>query len=256
MADQGLQKVLPHLLLFHRTGIDTKVEVPQGEPSGYRQTLPIEVVLQDGRLSSRRPRAAAMWSLAQSAFVDEDQGCALPGALFLRAGHPLLPVVDLLFVAFSGSSHRPLRAPAQADQGASRHGLRGSAPRTVALDQVGYTRAGPQWGFIAQSLRPASRSFLSWCCFSLRRGLRPARPAFWSSRLAAGTILLHPAGYGLTDYFHLAGDLRLISPLFEQVNGLKRRLAPQNRVVLQQGFPCQVRCSQSRKVSLYYARFN
>jgi len=45
--------------------------------------------------------------------------------------------------------------------------------------------------------------------------------SFLEYRFASGTILLHPAGHGLTDHFHLAGDLGLIPPLFEQANGLE-----------------------------------
>ena len=81
MAYQGLQKV-QHLLFLHRTGIDAKVEVPHREPSRYRQTLPIEVVLQNGRLSARRPSATTMRSLAQTAFVDEDQDAPFPERFF------------------------------------------------------------------------------------------------------------------------------------------------------------------------------
>ena len=68
---QGLKKV-QHLRLLDRTGIQTKVEVPQREPGGYRQALPVEVVLQDGGLPARCPGATAMRSLAQATFVEED----------------------------------------------------------------------------------------------------------------------------------------------------------------------------------------
>jgi hypothetical protein len=83
---QGFEKV-HNLRLLHRTGIDAKVKVPPGEPSGYRQAFPIEVVLQDGCLPSRRPSAAALRSLAQAAFVDEHQDAALAQRFFFSAGH-------------------------------------------------------------------------------------------------------------------------------------------------------------------------
>ena len=86
MSDQGLEKV-HYLGLLDRTGIQTKVEVPQREPGGHRQTLPVEVVLQDGRLPARCPSAAAMRPLAQPAFVDEDEDAPFAERFFLRAGH-------------------------------------------------------------------------------------------------------------------------------------------------------------------------
>jgi hypothetical protein len=36
---------------------------------------------------------------------------------------------------------------------------------------------------------------------------------------ALGAILLHPAGHALTDHFHLVGNLGLMLPLLDQVNG-------------------------------------
>ncbi len=87
VAHQGLQKV-QHLLLLYRTRVDPKVELPHGEPRRDRQALPIKVVLQDGRLSSRRPGATTMRSLAQTAFVDEDQDAPFPERFFFRAGNP------------------------------------------------------------------------------------------------------------------------------------------------------------------------
>jgi hypothetical protein len=34
-------------------------------------------------------------------------------------------------------------------------------------------------------------------------------------------MLLHPAGHGMTDHFHLVGNLGLILPLLKQANGLE-----------------------------------
>ena len=85
VAQQGLEKVYD-LLLLDRTCIDAKVEVPQGEPGGYRQTLPIKVVLQDGGLSTRSPSAATMRSLTQSAFVDEEEDTPFAARFFFSSG--------------------------------------------------------------------------------------------------------------------------------------------------------------------------
>jgi hypothetical protein len=58
-----------------------------GEPGSDRQTLPIKVVLQNGCLFTGCPGATTMRSLAQSAFVDEDQDTPLPERFFFSAGH-------------------------------------------------------------------------------------------------------------------------------------------------------------------------
>ena len=72
VAHQGRKKIYD-LFFLDGTGIDAKVELPQREPRSYRESLPIEVVLQDGGLSARRPGTATMRSLTQSAFVDEEK---------------------------------------------------------------------------------------------------------------------------------------------------------------------------------------
>ena len=49
------------------------------------------------------------------------------------------------------------------------------------LDQVRHPRRGPQTGFIPQSLRTLFEPLLDLLeLLGLRRGLRPARPAFFS----------------------------------------------------------------------------
>jgi len=86
VTHQGRKKI--HDLFFlDGTGIDAKVEVPHGETGSDRQTLPIEVVLQDGGLSARCPGTATMRSLTQSAFVDEDEDTPLPARFFFSSGH-------------------------------------------------------------------------------------------------------------------------------------------------------------------------
>lgn len=86
VTHQGRKKI--HDLFFlDGTGIDSKIEVPQGEAGSDRQTLPIEVELQDGSLSARCPGSATMRSLTQSAFVDEDEDTPLPPRFFFSSGH-------------------------------------------------------------------------------------------------------------------------------------------------------------------------
>src|SRR5947209_7687069 len=64
----------------------TEIEIPPGHPSHGRQRLPVEVVLQHRRLSPWSPGAAAMRSLTQSAFVDEDDGAPFFSGFFLISG--------------------------------------------------------------------------------------------------------------------------------------------------------------------------
>jgi len=52
-------------------GVGSKSSTKLRQPS-RGQGFPIEVILQHGSVASRCPGSATMWSLAQSAFVDED----------------------------------------------------------------------------------------------------------------------------------------------------------------------------------------
>jgi hypothetical protein len=64
-----------------------KVEIPPSDPRDGRQGLPVEVILQHWCVSSRCPGAATMRALAQSAFIDEDDGSSLFLGFFLSSGH-------------------------------------------------------------------------------------------------------------------------------------------------------------------------
>src|SRR6478735_4618825 len=59
ITEQMLKKQ-NHLLAPDGLLEDLEVEVPHGDAGDDRQGLPIEVMLQDGRLSAWRPSAAAM----------------------------------------------------------------------------------------------------------------------------------------------------------------------------------------------------
>jgi len=64
----------------------TEVKVPPCDPRHSRKCLPVEVILQHRGLSFRRPGAAAVGPLAQSALVDEDDGAAFLAGFFLISG--------------------------------------------------------------------------------------------------------------------------------------------------------------------------
>src|SRR5579859_357650 len=68
---------------------DPEVEVPDGHPGGNGNGLPVEVVLEDRGLPPRSPGATPVGSLAQPAFVDEDDGSPFFLGFFLIAGQVL-----------------------------------------------------------------------------------------------------------------------------------------------------------------------
>src|SRR6516165_11542010 len=88
------------LFLAHRLFEDLEIEVPHGHPRSNGYGLPVEVVLQDGSLPTRRPGATPVGTLTQPAFVDEDDRAPFRLRLFFYAGPSLaFPVVDGLFAA-------------------------------------------------------------------------------------------------------------------------------------------------------------
>ena len=77
---------LNDLKTFDAAGMDLKQKPPQGQPADERKAFPVERLLQNRRLPSRGPGACASWSGAQPAFVNQDNGLALPARLFFNAG--------------------------------------------------------------------------------------------------------------------------------------------------------------------------
>ena len=97
---------LDDLWPFNRTGEEPEVETPPGDPRDRREQVPVEVVLQDGRLPPGRPRPAAVGPLGQSALVDEDDRLPLGGSVFFSAGHRTR--FQWRIAASSRSSARPV----------------------------------------------------------------------------------------------------------------------------------------------------
>jgi hypothetical protein len=77
---------LDDLRAFDRPGEEPEVEAPPCDPGDCRQQVPVEVVLEDRRPPSRRPRPAPVGALGQSALVDEDDRLPLGGGVFFTAG--------------------------------------------------------------------------------------------------------------------------------------------------------------------------
>src|SRR5579863_9267720 len=86
LAQETAEKV-DQLWSADRSWVQAEVEVPPGYPRDRRERLPVEVELEDGRMAAGSPGPAAMGSLAESAFIDEDDGLAPSGSVFFTLGH-------------------------------------------------------------------------------------------------------------------------------------------------------------------------
>jgi hypothetical protein len=74
--------------LFGPDGLleDLEIKIPDGEASDNGESLPVEVELKDRRLSAWRPRAPPVGTLAEAAFVYEDNRPAFLLSFFLISG--------------------------------------------------------------------------------------------------------------------------------------------------------------------------
>src|SRR5580658_2670412 len=71
-------------------GVQAEIEVPETDAGDHRQLLPVEAVLQYRGLAFGCPGLDARGPLAQSGFVDEDDGAAFSAGLFFSAGQRLV----------------------------------------------------------------------------------------------------------------------------------------------------------------------
>src|SRR3974377_1011233 len=81
-----MREKLDDLRTTDRARKQAEVKVPPGHARYRRQALPVEAVLQYGRLSAWCPGTAAVGTLTQSALVDEDDGAAFVFGLFFNSG--------------------------------------------------------------------------------------------------------------------------------------------------------------------------
>jgi hypothetical protein len=81
-----MREELDDLRSLDGSGEEPEVEIPPRDPGDRREQVPVEVVLQDRRLSTRGPSPAAMGPLGQSALVDEDDRLPLGCSVFFNAG--------------------------------------------------------------------------------------------------------------------------------------------------------------------------
>ena len=89
LLDKSLQE-FDELRAADRAGMQPEIEVPETDAGDDRQLLPVEAVLQDWGLPLGRPGLDPGGSLAQSAFVDEDDGASFATGLFFNAGQRLV----------------------------------------------------------------------------------------------------------------------------------------------------------------------
>src|SRR5579859_964017 len=89
LLGQRLQE-FDELRAADRAGMQAEIEVPETDAGNDGELLPVEAVLQDRSLALGRPGLDPRGSLAQSAFVDEDNGAPFAAGLFFSAGQRLL----------------------------------------------------------------------------------------------------------------------------------------------------------------------
>jgi hypothetical protein len=166
------------------SGKELEIEVPNRNAGNGREAFPVEGILQYGSLTARSPGADPMRLLAQSAFVDKDDCSPLLPGFFFISGH------RTCFQRWMAGSSRWVARPIgrwqlQPRERKIRHTCPGwylwpvcrsirSPTRGVVHNPVPYPKtSGP-------SVRPRRKAA---SCSGLKRGLRPARPAFLSPRL-------------------------------------------------------------------------
>lgn len=180
MTRQMTQK-MHHLWTSDRSRIQPKIEIVPSHPRHRRKRLPVEMILQNGSLSSRRPSATPVRPLAQSTLVNEYYRAVLPVGFFLSSGQRCL--FQRLTAPSSLSKARPIGLwqlhPSRRNNHPTCSGVYrtpkrssiSSATRRVLHSPVSYPKvSGPRLRSDSMVLRSVS----------LTRGLRPARPAFLS----------------------------------------------------------------------------
>src|SRR6516225_2567420 len=182
MAQQVREKV-HHLWSPDSTRIKPEVEVAPGNSSRSRKQFPIKVILQHRGLSPRRPGTYPVGPLAQSAFIDEDDGPLLTQGFFLSCGQ------RLRFQCRIASSSRSRARPAgrwqlQFSLRRIRHTCEGLYRTPYCCSMSLHTRAKVQSPVKYPNCSGPCCKYCSSCTKSaaLNFGSRPARAA-WRSPL-------------------------------------------------------------------------
>jgi len=178
---QKMSQEINHLWTFDAAGMEGEVVIPPCQPGDGREAFPVEGELQYRRLAARRPGAHPMGFLTQSAFINEDDGAAFASGFFFMAGQRFFFQCSIFFSSRSRARptgrwqlQRNLARMRQTWSGWYRTPVCSSirrATRPLVHKAVGYPKAcGP-------ALSPTSKAASS---SAPKRGLRPARPAFFN----------------------------------------------------------------------------
>ena len=176
-----------------------EVEIPPRHSRHRRQHLPVEVIVQHWRLSPWRPGPAAVWALASSAFVDEDDSSPLVLGFFLISGQRCCFHCRI----FS----RPVPAPVLPDAGSS---------NPVAAKSARPARGGTSPHIPARSDQPRATKSTGWF-----RSLRPPARASVSSRCAAdprAVTTLALAKLGIENAINFLYPIKMIRCYFGDTN--------------------------------------
>jgi hypothetical protein len=232
-----------------------KVEVPPGNSGYRRKLLPVKTILQHRGLPLGRPGPTPVWPLAEPALIDEHYRAPLSLGFFLSSGQRRF--FHRLMACSSRSSARPVglwqlhpsffnnhpTCPGWYSTPKSRS--ISSATRSSVQRWVSYPKA---WG---PCLSPSSRRLRS---VSLKRDLRPARPACFSPARPLSSICF---AQRLTDW-RCTPTRRATSaslrPLLSKPNALNRRRSNASKSLLTPaGFPMQLHLSRiSSNVTIFY----
>jgi hypothetical protein len=104
LGAQGLEE-FDQLWPLDRAVEEAKVDVPEARPGDERELLPVEAVLEGRRATLGGPGLDPRRTLAQSRFVDEDDGPPVDSGVFFSTGQRL--VFQLPIAASSRCSARP-----------------------------------------------------------------------------------------------------------------------------------------------------
>ena len=232
---------LHNLRTADATLMQLKVKFPPRDSSYRRERLPVKRILQHRGLALWRPRPTAMRALAQSAFINEHDRASFLLGFFLSFGQ--LCFFHRLIARSSRSSARPV----------GRWQLHPSFPNSQPTWPGWYLT--PNSCLINLAIRSRVHRFVSYpsgCgpslslvssffkSASLRRGLRPARPAFFKPRRPLFSIC---CAQRLTDWRCTPtrrATSASLSPSLNSVYARKRLCSnPSKSLLTPAGFPMQ-----------------
>ena len=251
-------KELDDLGALDRARVQSEVKTPPRDSGNRRQTLPVEVILQDRRPTLGRPSPLPVWPLRQSACVDEDDGPAFVPGFFLILGQRFC--CHTRMAASSRSKARPVG-----------HWQLQPSCRSIRPAWPGWNRT-PHFSSIQCATRHAVHNCVSYPsasgpCFNpdsiffrsarLSRSLRPARPALFSPDFPDSAICGDPrfTDWRRTPARRATSDSD--TPCFSSFAAFIRRFSNASKSRrTPAGFPMTRLYNIGNRMSLYYAIVN